>query len=392
MKNYKKIAIFISVITFIFVSFFVGYFVRDIEITRALFKPQDTDFTLIMEAYQVLKNDFVDPDQIDSRELIHGAVMGMVESLRDSHTVFFNPEDTKRFLEDTDGRFEGVGMEVGIRDNQFQVIAPLKGTPADIVGLLPGDAILKIDKTETKDLSVEEAVNLIRGPKGTEVVLSVLRSGWNYPKNFSIIRNVIVIPSLEWEMLEGDIAHIKFYHFHRNADSDFKEIALEIMRSPAEAIILDMRGNSGGYLEVAREIGGWFLEKGEVFVIEDSVKGTIEERTRGTGRLSQYPIVILMNKGSASAAEILAGALRDNKGVQLIGETSFGKGSIQRLERLSDGSTIKITVAHWLTPSGHTISGKGLNPDIEIEMTLEDYEKERDPQIDKAIKIIKKKI
>ncbi len=392
MKNYKRIAIIITIIGLIFMSFVAGYFIKEVKIARAFFGPQDTDFSLIMEAYQILKNNFVDPDEIDNRKMIHGAIAGMVEALRDPYTVFFNPEDTKRFLDDADGKFEGVGMEVGKRDNQFQVIAPLKGTPADLAGLMPGDLILRIDGVETANLSVEESVNLIRGPKGTEVVLSVFRAGWDDPREFLIIRDVIELPSLEWEMINGNIAHIKFYHFYKNADSDFKKIALEIMNSSARGIILDMRSNSGGYLEVSREIGGWFLEKGEVFVIEDSIKGSTEEKTRGTGRLSQYPIVVLMDKGSASAAEILAGALRDNREVQIIGETSFGKGSIQRLENLSDGSTIKVTVARWLTPNGYTISGKGLDPDVKVEMILEEYESGMDSQLEKAIEVIKRMI
>ncbi len=370
-------------------SFMSGYFIRDIEATRSFFGPQDTDFTLIMEAYRVLKNEFVDPNGIDDKRLIHGAVSGMVDSLKDPYTTFFNSDDTKRFLEDSEGKFEGVGMEVGLRNNQFQVIAPLKGTPADRAGLLPGDKILTVDGVETKDISVDEAVNLIRGPKGTEVKLSIMREGWDEPRDFFIARDVIDLPSLEWEMIDGEIAHIKFYHFSRSADSEFKKMALDILGSSTKGIILDMRGNPGGYLEVSRQIGGWFLEKGEVFVIEDSTKGKKEDTVSGTGRLSQYPTVVLINEGSASASEILAGALRDNRDIQLIGKTSFGKGSIQSLERLSDGSSIKITIARWLTPKGETISEKGLAPDVEVDMTLEDYEKERDPQLDKAIEVIR---
>ncbi len=389
MKDYKKTAVFVLMTGLIFMSFMSGYFIREIEATKSFFGHQDTDFTLIMEAYTVLKNEFVDPNGIDDKKLIHGAVSGMVDSLRDPYTTFFNSEDTKRFLEDSEGKFEGVGMEVGLRDNQFQVIAPLKGTPADKAGLLPGDNILMVDEVETKDISVDEAVNLIRGQKGTEVKLSIMREGWNEPRDFFIARDIIDLPSLEWEMIDGEIAHIKFYHFSRNVDSEFKKMVLDILGSSTKGIILDMRGNPGGYLEVSREIAGWFLEKGEVFVIEDSIKGKKKDTVSGTGRLSQYPTVVLINEGSASASEILAGALRDNRSIQLIGKTSFGKGSIQSLERLSDGSSIKITIARWLTPKGETISEKGLAPDLEVDMTPEDYEKERDPQLDKAIEVIK---
>ena len=389
MRDYKKIAIFVTIAGLILISFIFGYFVREIEAERAFLGPQETDFSLIMESYHLLKNEFVDPSRIDDKILIHGAISGMVNALRDPHTIFLNPEDTKRFLEDSDGEFEGVGMEVGLRDNQFQVIAPLKGTPADKAGLLPGDKILKIDGVKTDEMSVGEAVNLIRGPKGSEVNLTIMREGWEGPKDISVVRDVIEVPSLEWDLIDGEIAHIKFYYFAGNADLEFRKIALDILDSSAKGIILDMRGNSGGYLDVARQIGGWFMEKGEVFVIEDSIMGQRKDLVSGTGRLSHYPIVILINEGSASASEILAGALRDNQGIQLIGKTSFGKGSIQSLERLSDGSSIKITIARWLTPKGETISDKGLTPDIDVERTPEDYEQDRDPQLDKAIEVIK---
>ncbi len=386
---YKRLAILITVVGLVTVSFVSGYFIRDIDASRSLFGYRDTDFSLVMEAYQLLKNEFVEPNGIDDKILIHGAVAGMVQSLRDPYTTFFNSEDTKRFLEDSEGKFEGVGMEVGLRNDQFQVISPLKGTPADRAGLLPGDRILEVDGVETNKISVDEAVNLIRGPKGTKVKLTVLREGWDDPREIHITRDVIELPSLEWDLIDGEIAHIGFHHFSRNADVEFKKIALDIMGSPTKGIILDMRGNPGGYLDVSKQIGGWFMEKGEIFVIEDSTKGKREELISGTGRLSEYPIVVLINGGSASASEILAGALRDNRDVILIGQTSFGKGSIQSLERLSDGSSIKVTVARWLTPKGETISEKGLTPDIEVEMTPEDHEKGRDPQLDKAIEVIR---
>ncbi len=386
---YKKLSIFAIVVGLVVISFISGYFIREMDIARSFLGYQETELTLIMEAYHLIKSKFIDPGDIDRKELIHGAIRGMVDSLRDPHTTFFNLEDTKRFLEDSEGKFEGVGMEVGLRDNQFQVIAPLKGTPAYRAGLLSGDWIMKIDGVETKEMSAQEAVNLIRGPKGTEVILTILREGWNKPRDIHIIRDVIEISPLEWELIDGEIGHIKLYHFSMNANTEFKKAALDILDSPAKGIILDLRGNPGGHLDAAKQIGGWFMEKGEVFVIEDSTRGKRELLALGPGRLSQYPIVVLINEGSASASEILAGALRDNRDVILIGQRSFGKGSIQSLERLSDGSSVKMTIARWLTPGGEVISEKGLTPDIEIEMTEEDYENDRDPQLDKALEVIK---
>lgn len=385
MKIKKVLLYSLVLLIVISISFTLGYYSKS---QYVLSDSSEANFELIAEAYQLIVNKFVSAKDIDEDVLIHGAISGMVDALGDPYSSFFNVEETKTFLDDTEGKFEGIGMEVGIRDGDFTVISPLKGTPAYSAGILSGDTILKIDDVDTRDISLEDGVALIRGEKGTDVVLTVLRDGWSEPKEFKITRDVISVASVEWELLDGNIAHINLYHFYKNADYDFGNIALEIINSPAEAIILDMRGNSGGYLNVSREIAGWFLEKGDVFVIEDSPNGQRSEKIRGTGRLSQYPLVVLMDTGSASASEIVAGALRDNRGVQLIGQTSFGKGSIQTLEYLSDGSSIKITIAHWLTPNGDLVSEKGLTPDIEVKFDLEEYDKGNDVQLNKALEVI----
>jgi len=313
----------------------------------------------------------------------------MVESIGDPYTVFFDPEDTKKFLEDITGRFEGVGMEIGIRNNGLQVIAPLEGTPAQKAGLRAGDRIIKVDGKLTTELTLEEAVTLIRGEKGTKVVLTIFRETWDAPKDIEIERAVIEVPSLKWELLEGNIAYIKIYHFSEKASFDFSRASIQILTSGAERIILDLRNNPGGYLEVARDIAGFFLKKGEVVVIEDSGREKREYKARGNAIFLGYPLVVLINEGSASGAEILAGALKDNLDIILIGETSFGKGSVQQLERLKGGSSLKITTAKWLTPQGKIITDVGLEPDIKVEMTEEDYQEGRDPQLDKAIEVIK---
>jgi len=352
--------------------------------------PEGIDFSLFWEAWHALEENFVDPEKIDYQKMIYGAISGMTESLGDNYTVFMAPEDLKIFQEDVAGEFEGVGMEIGIREDQLTIIAPLEGTPAEKAGLRAGDKIIKIDDKETRDLPLDIAVKYIRGPKGTEVVLTIMREGWSETKEFIIIRDIIEIPSLKWELLDGNVAYIKLYQFTQAAHADFNAAALEILNSPAEKIILDLRNNGGGFLQVAQDIAGWFLEEGEVVTIEDT--GSKEEqefyRAEGPSRLLPYPTVVLINGGSASASEILAGALRDNRGIELIGQDSFGKGSIQELEELSEGG-LKVTIARWLTPKGELIAGRGLEPDIKIEMTDEDYEQERDPQLDKAIEVIK---
>ncbi len=394
----KKKLNLISFFVVILIVFYIGFWTGEHQVVCKVCPPEEIDFSLFWEAYHKLQEKFVDKDKFDTQKMIYGAISGMVKSLGDPYTIFLSPEDTKRFKEDVKGVFEGVGMEIGIRKGQLQVIAPLEGTPAQKAGLLPGDKIIKVDDTLTADLTIDEAVNLIRGPKGTEVVLTIYRDSWKEAKEIKIVRGVIEIPSLKWEILNskgepdpnGDIAYIKLYQFSEKASFDFRKAALKILDSPAKKIILDLRNNPGGYLEVAQDIAGWFLEKGKVVVIEEFGNGDRNEyKAQGNGWFSNYKIVVLINKGSASGSEILAGALRDNRGILLIGEKSFGKGSVQQLEELTGGASLKITIAKWLTPKGELITEKGLDPDIKVEMTSEDYEHDKDPQLDKAIEIIK---
>jgi len=240
-------------------------------------------------------------------------------------------------------------------------------------------------------LTIDEAVNLIRGEKGTEVILTIYRQDWENTREIKIIRGIIEIPSLKWEIKDDNIAYLQLYQFSEKANFDFREAAIEILASPCKKIILDLRNNPGGYLEVAQNIAGWFLEKEKIVVIED-FGGKQEQqiyKANGTASLAEYPIVILINQGSASASEILAGALRDNRDILLVGEKSFGKGSVQELKMLKGDSSLKVTIAKWLTPKGESITDKGLEPDVEVEITEEDYTEERDPQLDKAIEIIK---
>lgn len=370
--------------------FFTGFYFGSYQISSSNYQSEDIDFSLFWQAYYRLKNKFVDKEKLDNEKMLYGAISGMVESLEDPYTVFLTPEETKIFIEDVAGVFEGVGMEVGIRDKQLQVIAPLEGTPAQRAGLRAGDKILAIDGKSTFDMATDEAVSLIRGPKGTEVTLTILRNEWLEAKDFKITRDTIEVPSLRWEILDNNIAYLKIYEFSEKANSDFKIAANQILNSSAEKIILDLRDNPGGYLEVSQDIAGWFLEKGNVVVIEDFGEKNKQEiyKAKGPSQFLDYPVVILINQGSASASEILAGALRDNRQIMLIGEKSFGKGSVQELDNLSKGS-LKITVARWLTPKGESISDKGLEPDIKVEMTEEDYAAGKDPQLDKAIEIIK---
>ncbi|MEK9135434.1 MAG: S41 family peptidase [Patescibacteria group bacterium] len=400
-KSARKSIFLFSSLVLIAVIFAGGYFFGQSSVKPEIIfgvqnpelgQPAGADFSIFWDAWSKLQAKFVNNDKMDFQKMIYGAVSGMVKSLDDPYTVFFPPTENKKFQDEIKGSFEGVGMEVGIKKNQLQVVSPIEGSPAQKAGLRAGDKILLINSTSTSDMSLEEAVNLIRGPKGTRVALTVIRQGWDKSKEIKITRDVIQVPSLKLEFKDdGKIAYIKLSQFSAKAGNEFAQAAVQILNSQAEKIILDLRNNPGGYLEISQDIAGWFLSPGQIVTIEDFA-GKQEQKiykAQGNYWLEKYPLVILINQGSASASEILAGALRDDRGIKLIGEKSFGKGSVQELEELKGSSSLKITVAHWLTPKGQLISEIGLEPDIKIEITEKDYENEKDPQLDKALEIIK---
>ena len=390
--SWKKAIIFVFLFLFcINLSFYSGVFwgKRQCKICP----PEKIDFSLFWEAYEKLKENFVEKEKIEDQKIIEGAISGMVKSLRDPYTVFLNKEQTKRFVEDTKGSFEGIGAEIGIKKGQLQIVAPLEGTPAQKAGLRAGDKILKIDGKSTIDMTLEEAVSLIRGPKGTKVILTIYRDEWEEPRDIEIERDKITIPSikLEFKEINGQkIAYLKIYQFTEIARSEFEKAANKILSEKIIKIILDLRDNPGGYLDVAEDVAGWFIKKGTPILIEDF--GNNKQKihySRGNGAFSLYSVVVLINEGTASGAEILAGALRDNQNAILIGEKTFGKGSVQTLEKLSNDSSLKITIAKWLTPKGEMINERGLEPDIRIKMTEEDHKEGRDPQLEKALEILK---
>ncbi len=389
--NNKKILLSLAlVVAFLFV-FGMGFYVGQKQVVCPVCKPENIDFSLFWDAYYKLQKNFVDPVKLDAQKIIYGAISGMAKSLGDPYTSFFDPEEAKRFEQDLSGSFEGIGVEIGLKKNQLTIIAPLKDTPGQKAGLKAGDIIVEINGKNTIDMSIDEAVSLIRGKKGTEVTLTIFRDGWKNTKDIKIIRDTINIPSIEWELKDGNIAYIHIYLFDQSLSSKFNKIALEILTSPAQKIILDLRDNPGGYLEVSQDIAGWFLKKGQIVTIENFGQDKDKKyyKTEGNANFSEYPTVVLINQGSASASEILAGALRDNRNIKLIGEKSFGKGSIQEVLDLRDGSMLKITIAKWLTPKGNSISEVGLTPDIKVELTDADFEEQKDPQLDKAFEIIK---
>ncbi|MBI2050105.1 MAG: S41 family peptidase, partial [Candidatus Staskawiczbacteria bacterium] len=389
--NRRRVFLFLGLAVSFLLVFGIGVFVGQKQVVCPVCQPETIDFSLFWEAYYKLQKNFVDPAKLDTQKIIYGAISGMAKSLGDPYTSFFDPPEAKMFEQDLSGSFNGIGVEIGLRKNQITIIAPLKDTPGQRAGLKAGDIIVKIDEKNTFDMSIDEAVSLIRGKKGTEVTLTILRDDWENTKDIKIIRDTINIPSVDWELKEGNIAYIRIYLFDQSLSSKFNKVALEVLTSPAQKIVLDLRNNPGGYLEVSRDIAGWFLKKGQVVTIENFGQDKEEKyyKSEGSAKFSEYPIVVLINQGSASASEILAGALRDNRKIKLIGEKSFGKGSVQEVLDLRDGSILKVTIARWLTPNGNSISEVGLTPDIKVELTDKDFENQKDPQLDKALEIIK---
>lgn len=382
----------------IIVSFGAGFYVSKMsrpsveEVKNVdnaeLGKADSVDFSLFWDAWKLVEEKFVNRSKIEAQKMVYGAINGMLHALGDPYTVFMPPEENKKFSEDMKGEFGGIGAEIGIRNDILTIISPLEDSPAKKAGIKSQDKILKIDDKSTEDMTTDEAVNLIRGLKGTEVKLNIFREGWKEAKDFKIVRDTIKIPILKWEIKNKSAAYVQLYHFTENSSEEFQKAVQEILNAGAKSIILDMRNNPGGYLEAAVDIVSWFVPENQVVAIEDFGNGKkTEYKSEGYETLMDFPVVVLVNSGSASASEIVAGALRDLRGIKLVGEKTFGKGSVQQLEQMRNGSSLKITVAKWLTPSGKSIMDDGLEPDVKVELTEDDINNNRDPQLDKALEM-----
>ncbi len=409
-KMKSRQILIISVIISLALGFTGGFWLQNLNTANSLStvknlinldggKSENVDFSLFWKVYNDLNVKYVDKGKIDSQKILYGAINGLVNSVGDPYTVFLEPVTSKKFQEEISGSFGGVGIEIGKRNNILTVIAPLKDTPAFKAGIKAGDKILKIDGKSTADLAIEEAVNLIRGKKGTKVILTIQNAT---TKDIELIRDNIKVPTIEWKLVEQGnkkIAYMQIYSFNQTIDSEFKKASEEILKSNANSLIIDLRNNPGGLLDSAINLAGWFLDKNQVVVSEVFRDGTKNEfRSDGNSSLKKYPTVILMNGGSASASEILAGALHDNRNIKIVGEKSFGKGSVQELQNYGDGSSLKVTIAKWFTPNGISISEKGIEADVEVKIKEEDLKEEgkieigapgKDPQLDKAIEVLK---
>lgn len=359
-------------------------------INKDIGQPKNIDFSTFWTVWNLLHSRYVDNDELDTQNLIYGAIDGLVKAVGDPYTVFLKPKESEEFNQQISGSFSGIGIEIGLRDNILTVIAPIKNTPAARAGLLAGDKILKIDDKMTEGMKLDEAVSLIRGPKGTRVKLTIFREKAKETKDVAITRDVIKIPTVDWKLLDENVAYLEILTFNKNVDLEFKKAAQEIIESEADKIILDLRNDPGGLLDSAINIAGYFLDADKIVTIEKFGDGRENQfRTQPNGQLKNYPVIVLINKGSASASEILAGALKDNRGVLIVGENSFGKGSVQEMAELPQKASLKITIAKWLTPSGRSIDENGIKPDVEIQRTEEDIKADKDPQLDKARELIR---
>jgi len=356
-------------------------------------QPTNVDFSVFWDTWAKVQEKYVNRSNLDFQKMVYGAAEGMVKALGDPYTTFFPPEENKKFTEDIKGSFEGIGAEIGLRNNIVTIISPLEDSPAKKAGLMPGDKVLKIGDKATSNMGLDEAINLIRGPKGTQVTLTISRADLAQPKEYKITRDTINAPIVKYELKDvgnKKIAYVALYQFTANAGDEFAKVANKILDSQAQGMVLDLRGNPGGYLEVSVDIASWFVDRGKVVVSEDFGDSQKNEyKSAGYNKLAKYPLVVLIDQGSASASEILAGALRDDNGTKLVGQKSFGKGSVQELATLRGGTSLKVTVAKWLTPSGHSIMAEGLEPDEKVEITMDNINQGKDPQLDKALEMLK---
>lgn len=397
----KNISNIILVVASVIVIFGIGYKAGEYKTKNVYNETSKTadlrklDFGLFWEAYDQVRTKFIDKSKLDSKKMFYGAIKGMVASMDDQYTFFLTPEENDQSKNDLEGKFEGIGAQLGLKDGRIIIVAPLKNSPAEKNGVRAGDFITKVDDKSTQKWTLPEAVSHIRGEKGTKVKLTLERNEKEF--DVSIVREQIIVSSVELEFMDG-IAHLKVNQFGENTNSEWDKAVIQVTskftNNEIKGLVLDLRDNPGGYLESSVYLASEFLEKGKLVVKQEStVAPSREYFAQRTGKLVGIPVVVLINKGSASASEILAGSLRDNNKTLLIGEKSFGKGSVQEAVDLSGGAGLHVTVAKWILPGGDWINGKGIEPKITVENEIKEgntLTDETDAQLQKAIQEVSK--
>ncbi|MHB1086184.1 MAG: S41 family peptidase [Minisyncoccota bacterium] len=364
--------------------------------------PEGVDFAPVWRAWSIIDAKFVPASVATStviasttadrnQERVWGMIEGLANSLNDPYTFFLPPAENEQFGEDMSGKFEGVGMEIAVRDQVLTIVTPLKGTPAERAGLKSGDKILKIDGKDTRDLDVSGAIKLIRGPKGTIVTLTIAREGDAKVREVEVTRDVINVPIVTTTNRDDGVFVIQVSQFTANSTDHFRNALREFVQSGKTKLVLDLRGNPGGYLDAAVDMASWFLPSGKVVVTEDYAghSDNIVHRSSGYNVFNEnLKMVILVDRGSASASEILADALRHYGIAKMVGTNTFGKGSVQELVTITQDTALKITVARWLGPDGEQIPLTGIVPDVEVTVSEEDVKAKKDRQLDKAIEML----
>jgi carboxyl-terminal processing protease len=325
----------------------------------------------VTEAWNIIFNHYVEKDQLNSDNLSEAAIRGILDAINDPYTSYLDARHYEIFQSSFEGELEGIGAQVGVREGNIVIIAPIAGSPAERAGIRAGDIILAVNGEPTADISLAEAILKIRGPKGTPVTLRVLHEEEAEPVEITIIRDTITVPSVEFSMVEG-IALISISEFSERTGDEMSPVMTELSRQGATGIIIDLRGNPGGLLSAVTEVASYFLREGVVVKVKDNRGKVTDYPARPTGQVSDLPMVVLVDDSSASGSEVLAGALQDHRRATLAGSTTFGKGSVNQFFPLSDGSGIYLTVSRWLTPLGRPIEGVGLEPDVKLELTGED--------------------
>lgn len=347
---------------------------------------KEIDFDVFWEVWGLLENEYLDAEQLDSQELVDGAVRGLVQAAGDPYTVYLPPEDNKRSGEDLEGSFYGVGIELGYIDEILAVIAPLKGTPAEEAGVQAGDLILHV-RDENKGIdedssrwSLTEAVEKIRGPRNSTIVLTLFREGQDDTFDITVRRDEIIVNTVDLEIIESEgkkVAHLKVSRFGGRTEEEWDEAVKKITSSSPkiDGIVLDMRNNPGGFFDGSIALASDFIQN-DVVVTQKGKYFEKDYRSQGIARIKDYPLVVLVNRGSASASEIVAGALRDDLGVKLVGEKTFGKGTVQERKEVSNGGGLHITIGRWMLPKGDWIHDEGIPVDVEVEQNFDTQEDE----------------
>ncbi|MBI3732231.1 MAG: S41 family peptidase [Chloroflexi bacterium] len=349
--------------------------------------PAEADFTVFWEVWNIIRSEFLGKVP-DNQAMTYAAIKGVIDALGDEHTHFSEPTRASILQSDLEGKFEGIGATVDAKSGQIVIVAPLKNSPAEKAGIQAGDIVTHIDGKSTDGLNLTDAVSLIRGPKGTQVTLTIVRVGSPTPIQITITRATIELEVVSQRQLDNGLVYLRLEQFSAPSSQAVDAALQTLLRTNPKGLIFDLRGNPGGFLQSAIEIGSEFISTGLILSEQDKSGNRQPHPALPGGRATKIPLVVLVDKGSASASEIVAGAIRDSKRGKLVGEKTFGKGSVQISNTLSDQSRLTVTIRHWLTPSGQDIHGAGIEPDIAVPITEADRKSGRDPQLDRAIQFL----